>query len=293
MRVQLDHLQPTNVGTTVVAEATLERSRAAASRSRCRSPTRRAGGRGPRHRVIVDLDRFLEKAAMRRPRGRDRRPARGRRRARRPQRVQQRRRRLVVGDDLVHRARRHHRPATTLVTVATTPIPRPGATTTPSTPRCVRQPRHDGTTTTVASTVATTTIPPGPTTTSGAAATTTTTTATGPVPACDRRPSSPPPRDLRPAAVRATLDTPMRGPGASASSPHPVGQCLRRLRGEPGPLAGRQPRHRPACARPPACRAYAGAATPLALPRLGGVDRQLDPTPRFTLVEVVGRPGRA
>jgi fluoroacetyl-CoA thioesterase len=63
MRVQLDHLHPTKVGTTVVAEATIERCEG--RRLTFTVNVTDKGGLvavGRVTRVIVDLERFLEKA---------------------------------------------------------------------------------------------------------------------------------------------------------------------------------------------------------------------------------------
>ena len=63
MRVQLDHVQPTKVGTTVVAEATLERCEGRRLTFTVSVADKRgivAVGRVTR--VIVDVERFLEKA---------------------------------------------------------------------------------------------------------------------------------------------------------------------------------------------------------------------------------------
>jgi fluoroacetyl-CoA thioesterase len=63
MRVQLDHLQPTKVGTTVVAEATLERCEGRRLIFTV-SVTDKGGlvAVGRVTRVVVDVERFLEKA---------------------------------------------------------------------------------------------------------------------------------------------------------------------------------------------------------------------------------------
>jgi fluoroacetyl-CoA thioesterase len=63
MRVQLDHLHPTKVGTTVVAEATLERCEGRRLTFTV-SVTDKGGlvAVGRVTRVVVDLERFLEKA---------------------------------------------------------------------------------------------------------------------------------------------------------------------------------------------------------------------------------------
>jgi fluoroacetyl-CoA thioesterase len=63
MRVQLDHLHPSRVGSTVVAEATLERVEG--RRLVFTVAVNDAGGlvaAGRITRVVVDVDRFLDKA---------------------------------------------------------------------------------------------------------------------------------------------------------------------------------------------------------------------------------------
>ena len=63
MRVQLDHLHPTRVGTTVVAEATLERVEGRRLTFTV-NVTDACGlvAAGKVTRVLVDVERFLEKA---------------------------------------------------------------------------------------------------------------------------------------------------------------------------------------------------------------------------------------
>jgi fluoroacetyl-CoA thioesterase len=63
MRVQLDHLHPTKVGTTVIAEATLERCEGRRLTFTV-SVTDKGGlvAVGRVTRVVVDVERFLEKA---------------------------------------------------------------------------------------------------------------------------------------------------------------------------------------------------------------------------------------
>jgi predicted thioesterase len=63
MRVQLDHLHPTSVGTVVVAEATLERCEGRRLTFTV-SVTDKGGlvAVGRVTRVVVDVERFLEKA---------------------------------------------------------------------------------------------------------------------------------------------------------------------------------------------------------------------------------------
>jgi fluoroacetyl-CoA thioesterase len=63
MRVQLDHLQPTKVGTSVVAEATLERCEGRRLTFTVSvTDTRGLVAVGRVTRVVVDVERFLEKA---------------------------------------------------------------------------------------------------------------------------------------------------------------------------------------------------------------------------------------
>ena len=63
MRVQLDHLQPTKVGTTVVAEATLEKTEGRRLTFTV-STTDQCGlvAVAKVTRVVVEVERFLEKA---------------------------------------------------------------------------------------------------------------------------------------------------------------------------------------------------------------------------------------